>query len=74
MPKVITVIIILKTKARASCHRAVYRPSPAGRSARLLPTPVSDVFAGCTGKRRWNRDKQNNIKKEEKGAGERKGQ
>lgn len=47
MPKVITVIIILKIKARASCHSAVYRPSPAGRSAKLLPTPVSDVFVGC---------------------------
>lgn len=46
MPKVITVIIILKAKARASCHRAVYRPSPAGRSARLLPALVSDVLAG----------------------------
>lgn len=47
MPKVITVIIILKIKAKASCHSAVYRPSPAGRSAKLLPVPVSDVFVGC---------------------------
>lgn len=47
MPNVITVTSILKTKARANCHRAVYRPSPAGRSPRVLPTPVSDVFAGC---------------------------
>lgn len=47
MPKVITVMSILKTKARASCHRAVYRPSPAGRSARLLPALVSDVLVGC---------------------------
>lgn len=46
MPKVITVISILKIKARASCHKAVQRASPAGRSARLLPTPVSDVLVG----------------------------
>ncbi len=46
MPKVITVINILKIKARASCHSAVYRPGPAGRSPRLFPTPVSDVLAG----------------------------
>lgn len=47
MPKVITVTSILKTKARASCHRAVYRPSPAGRSAKLFPALVSEVFVGC---------------------------
>lgn len=61
MPKVITVTIILKTKARANCHRAVYRPSPAGRSARLLPTPVSDVLAGwneCVGRTEAGKDKQ----------------
>lgn len=61
MPKVITVIIILKIKARASCHRAVYRPSPAGRSARLLPTPVSDVLVGwrvCVGGTVGDEDKQ----------------
>lgn len=64
MPKVITVINILKIRARASCHTAVYRPSPAGRSAKLLPVLVSDMFVGC--KVRHREAKKNKIKKKSK--------
>lgn len=47
MPKVTTVMSILKSRASASCHSAVYRLGPAGRSAKLLAMPVFDTLAGC---------------------------
>lgn len=47
MPKVTTVMSILKSRASASCHSAVYRLGPAGRSAKLLAMPVFVMLAGC---------------------------